>query len=121
MRIFARVEEVIVAELFPQQIFQPIWFPRMDGDIRTMLHPDVAWVEVTDVEPLPEPGWIQDGDEFAPPVPVPPSKEQTIATNELARDTMLDAATRAINPLQDSVDLKEATCPLMMPLRCRRC
>jgi hypothetical protein len=41
-----------------------------EGDITTMFPPDLIWIDVTDVDPLPPLGWIWDGVQFnAPPPP----------------------------------------------------
>lgn len=55
-------------------------------------------------------GWTYDGANFiAPPVPPapPPTSEQILAANTVKRNQLLDAATLAIGPLQNAVDLGE--------------
>ncbi|MGE7137959.1 tail fiber assembly protein [Luteibacter sp. NPDC031894] len=42
---------------------------------------------------------------FTPPPVPPPSPEEVLATNTAMRNSYLDAAARAIAPLQDAVDL----------------
>lgn len=56
-------------------------------------------------------GWMYvDGRFSAPPVDLPTlTPEQIRAQNTAARDSFLDLATRAMAPLQDAVDLEEAT------------
>ena len=54
-------------------------------------------------------GWTYaDGAFTAPPV-VPPTPAEILFTNTRSRDGMLAAATLAIAPLQDAVDLDDAT------------
>jgi hypothetical protein len=57
-------------------------------------------------------GWTYDGSNFTAPSPPPPpvlSPEQIKAQNTAMRDSLLVMATNAIAPLQDAVDLDEAT------------
>ena len=57
-------------------------------------------------------GWdYADGVFTAPPaLPVtPPTSEEVLATNTAERDALLAQATLAIAPLQDAVDLEDAT------------
>ena len=54
-------------------------------------------------------GYAYDGKVFtAPPTPEPTAAE-TLAWNTMNRDALLGIATLAIGPLQDAVDLEEAT------------
>lgn len=66
-------------------------------------------VDITDLSPAPEEGWTYDGSTFAPYVAPPPSAAQILASNTAMRDTLLSQATAAVAPLQDAVDLDEAT------------
>jgi hypothetical protein len=66
-------------------------------------------VDVTSISPQPDQLWIYDGISFVPPVPYQPSPAEILATNAASRDGMLSAASLAIAPLQDAVDLGEAT------------
>jgi len=56
-------------------------------------------------------GWTYANGEFAPPVAVQPvlTPDQIKAQNTAMRDSLLALATNAIAPLQDAVDLGEAT------------
>lgn len=57
-------------------------------------------------------GWaFVDGAFVAPVLPPPPplTAEEILQRNTFQRDYFLDVATRAINPLQDAVDLEDAT------------
>jgi hypothetical protein len=104
MRTYARVsDEELVHELFST-----------DGNMADMFAPEMIWVDVTDMVPMPQPGWsaVKQPDDswvFAPPVPWAPSPEQILASNTYLRDFFLSAATLAIGPLQDAVDLDMAT------------
>lgn len=71
-------------------------------------------VDVTNLVPLPSQGEIGSVDvqgvwAFAPYTPPPPTQAEILSTNTFMRDLHLDAATRAIAPLQDAVDLGIAT------------
>lgn len=37
-----------------------------DQDITQMFHPDLVWIDVSKVKPLPEVGWLYDGEKFSP-------------------------------------------------------
>lgn len=57
-------------------------------------------------------GWTYvDGEFVAPPAPQPPTRTpaEILAANTANRDVLLAQATLAIAPLQDAVDLDEAT------------
>ncbi|MFJ2491494.1 hypothetical protein ACIOV9_08100 [Pseudomonas iridis] len=49
MKTYARVSEGLVHELFVT-----------DGDMAEMFHPDMIWVEITDLVPEPVVGWSAD-------------------------------------------------------------
>lgn len=54
-------------------------------------------------------GWSYVDGKFNPPPVVPPTAEETLARNTAIRDSLLASATLAIAPLQDAVDLDDAT------------
>lgn len=66
-------------------------------------------VEITGVNPSPGERWTYDGKSFAAPIPYQPSPEEIKASNASSRDYLLGQAALAIAPLQDAVDLDEAT------------
>lgn len=66
-------------------------------------------VDITDLDPMPTAGMIYDGTNFSEYVPPAPSAADILAANTATRDALLAQATQAINPLQDAVDLEEAT------------
>lgn len=68
-----------------------------------------ALVEVTGLDPMPTAGMVYDGTNFSEYVPPAPSAADILAANTATRDALLVQATQAINPLQDAVDLDEAT------------
>ena len=83
--------------------------------IDEMFHPDFVetLVDVSAVKPSPVEGMTatQSGKgwaltEYSPP---PPSAAEILAANTAERDRLLASATLAIAPLQDAVDLDEAT------------
>lgn len=109
MRRFARIEEGIVAELFPSADFPSELIPT-GGDIRSLYHPEFTLLleEVTDLDLQPQAGWTYINGAFAVPVPYIPAPNEILASNKLVRDQLLQAATLAIAPLQDAVELDEA-------------
>lgn len=71
-------------------------------------------VDITDVSPQPQPNDAgtknPDGTwSFSPYSPPPPTAAEILAANTATRNTLLAAAALAIAPLQDAVDLGEAT------------
>lgn len=54
-------------------------------------------------------GWTYADGQFTAPLPPKPTVEEVIARNTQVRDSLLVAATLAIDPLQDAVDLDDAT------------
>lgn len=66
-------------------------------------------VDVTDVRPIPKLGWTYADGVFAKPVPYVPTPAEVLAQNTATRDQLLTTAALAIAPLQDAVDLDEAT------------
>jgi hypothetical protein len=54
-------------------------------------------------------GMVYDGTSFSEYVPPAPSPAEVLATNMATRDALLAQAAIAIAPLQDAVDLDEAT------------
>ncbi|WLG49098.1 tail fiber assembly protein [Pseudomonas sp. FP1742] len=108
MRTFARIDAGVVMEFFPTPGYPQEQIPE-GGDIRSLFHPDVHWVEITGADPAPAVGWSYSDGSFSEPAPYVPSAAEIHATNSAIRDNMLDAATRAIAPLQDAVDLGEVT------------
>ncbi|MCY1211517.1 hypothetical protein D9M68_514080 [compost metagenome] len=68
MKTYARVYDGAVAELFST-----------DGDIAEMFHPDLIWVEITDMDHIPSIGWVHDGGTFMPRPSSTP--EQIVAEN----------------------------------------
>jgi hypothetical protein len=95
MKNYARIEGGLVAELFST-----------DGDITQMFHPDLVWVEIPDTI-HPAAGWSYGAEVFS--APPPPTTEQLgIWALEQRRGLMI-WATQQMGPLQDAVDLDEAT------------
>jgi hypothetical protein len=66
MPTYARIDAGEVMELFTP----PAEFA--DTPIADLFHADVQWVDVSGVDPQPEPRWTYDGHAFAPPAPPPP-------------------------------------------------
>lgn len=95
MRSYARIDGGIVVELFST-----------DGNIAEMFHPDLIWVEIPEGE-TPVEGWGYNGETFSPPSP--PSDEQLAFAALTQRASLMEWASLQIAPLQDAVDLDEAT------------
>lgn len=107
MQTYARVEDGVV-----QEIIEPLVDP--DGNeypIEKRFVPELVaqMVGITGITPKPDQAWTYDGGQFAAPVPYQPTAEEIQAKNLSARDAFLSKATLAIAPLQDAVDLDEAT------------
>lgn len=65
-------------------------------------------------------GWTyKEGQFIAPPVapPVPPTAAEILSANTYRRNSLLAAATLAIDPLQDAVDLDMATASDLVMLK----
>lgn len=56
MKRYARIQDGVVFEFF-----------ETDGDITQMFHPSLVWIEITDLDPQPECGWIYQDGAFSPP------------------------------------------------------
>ena len=70
MKTYARIQDNLVAELL-----------KTDGDIKSMFHPTLVWVDVSPQANIAE-GWQFDGTNFAPPpaAPSPAAPAPTIAS-----------------------------------------
>jgi len=107
MRIYAHVENGVVTELVTPG-------PDLEGNqyALELCFPEgfvAACVEITGLDPMPGERWTYDGDVFTAPAPYQPAPEEIKAVNTSTRDYLLAQATLAIAPLQDAVDLEEAT------------
>jgi hypothetical protein len=80
MKTYARIDGGKVAELL-----------ETDGDITTMFHPDLIWIDCTTVASI-SVGWIYSGGNFL--VPDPPSAGQRGASRITAIDAELDLIDR---------------------------
>lgn len=66
-------------------------------------------VDLTGISPQPMENWTYDGTAFHPPSAPVLTPAQILAANTATRNQYLAAATLAIAPLQDAVDIGEAT------------
>jgi hypothetical protein len=105
--IYARIDSGLVVEIVE---------PMLDEEGKEIpvverFHPEIvaALVDITSVQPRPQQGWTYDGSGFAAYTPPPRAPEEVLATNTGVRDVLLAEATARIAPLQDAVDLDEAT------------
>lgn len=84
-----------------------------DLDISTLYHPSLIWTQYDGRTNVAE-GWdaAQDDDGqwvLSPHIEPPPAADVILAENSAMRDGLLGIATLAIAPLQDAIDLGEAT------------
>ncbi|WP_250538168.1 MULTISPECIES: tail fiber assembly protein [unclassified Caballeronia] len=107
MRIYARLQGNLVVEIIdPLTDAEGQEVPIDERYTQELVS---TLIDVTDVEPKPEQGWTFDGSTFAAPVPYQPGPAEILASNSTVRDALLAQAAIAIAPLQDAVDLDEAT------------
>lgn len=76
MKTYARIDGGVVMELFST-----------DLDITELFHPELVWIDVTDVSPAPQERWLYDGSTFAepPPPPEPPPAPEPTKAELLAQ------------------------------------
>lgn len=98
MRQYTRIDNGIAFE-----------FIETDKKIEDLYPPAFIWVDITDMDPKPEYGWTYAEGVFSPPMPEVRTPEAIRRINVAYRDMLLSMATLAIAPLQDAVDLDEAT------------
>jgi hypothetical protein len=107
MNTYARVIDGVVWEIIVQFMDEAgVFIP-----VEEIFPPEIVaqLVDVTGLDPQPEQGWTHDGSTFAAPVPYNHSAEEIKAINSAERDRRLALATLAIAPLQDAVDLDDAS------------
>ncbi|WP_241261927.1 tail fiber assembly protein [Pseudomonas nitroreducens] len=96
MSQYARIFDGKVAELF-----------ETDGDITEMFHPDLIWIEIpSGLNVSIDWTWSADSGFSAPAAPTPQEIKYKALTE---RSALLIWAGQQIAPLQDAVDLDEAT------------
>lgn len=106
-RIYVVVEHGVVREIIePGYDLDGIEYP-----IDERFPPELVstMVEVTDVDPRPDQNWTYENGVFSQPIPYQRTSEEILASNTASRDAFLTRAALAIAPLQDAVDLDEAT------------
>ncbi|VVO63593.1 hypothetical protein PS870_00922 [Pseudomonas fluorescens] len=69
--------------------------------------PNITIVDITAAQPMPEEGWLFEGQAFSPPPP--PSADELLARAQGRLTSERKVADDAIAPLQDAIDLGEAT------------
>lgn len=103
MKTYARVSEGLVHELFVT-----------DGDMAEMFHPDMIWVEITDLVPEPVVGWSAYEESgswiFSEPVPPAPTDTELKMAAIGQRDALLSIADEATAGMADAyiADLLDA-------------
>lgn len=108
MRTFSRIEKDTVAELFPPPGF-PVELIPEDGDIRSLFHPTLIWVEVTDLYPRPAVGWTYKAGVFSAPAPYVPAPDEILTANKMQLESLQAAASQVMTPLLLSLQLGDAT------------
>ena len=107
MKTYARIDQGVVAEIICP------WADENGNEapIEQRFTPEFVstLIEITDTTPVPQERWTYDGATFAAPVPYQPTLDEIKAVNTSTRDYLIALATLAIAPLQDAVDLEEAT------------
>ena len=73
MPTYARIDSGVVVELFtPPPAFAAT-------PIAELFHADLQWVDVSALDPQPEPRWTYDGQAFASPAPPPSPARSEVA------------------------------------------
>lgn len=107
MAIYALIYDGVV-----QEVIQPAFDPEgAEYPIEVRYPADFVkrMVDISSADPMPAAGWSYLDGVFSPyhaPIPTP---AEILARNVVARDYYLGVATLAIAPLQDAVDLDDAT------------
>lgn len=120
LKTYARVQDGVLAEIMLPMVYDseaPGWEDGQPSRIGSEIPIDnrftaelvATMVDITDAHPKPQAGWVYENHEFSPPQPYVPSSPEILATNTATRDSLLSIATLAIDPLQDAVDLDDAT------------
>jgi hypothetical protein len=88
---------------------------RFEQDELPEFAPDLVIIEITGVAPLPEEGWVFDGEAFVPPPP--PSREELIERVQGRVSVERKHADEAVAPLQDALDIDEITAAELLALK----
>lgn len=109
MKTYARVDNGVVVEIIPPSSNNE--GGGADIPIEDRFTPEFveSLVDITTIVPPPGEHWTYDGEVFAAPVPYQPTAEEIERVNTSSRNYLLGLAALAIAPLQDAVDLDEAT------------
>lgn len=95
MRTYARVGEGMVHELFST-----------DGNMAEMFHPEMVWVDITDLDSAPYVGWSADQKKgiwiFSEPAPPVLSDAELKAAALAQRDSLLSIADEATAGMADA-------------------
>ncbi|WP_157664433.1 tail fiber assembly protein [Bordetella genomosp. 9] len=97
-KTYVRIQDGKVAETFVNNTEFPM---------SELFHPDLVWVDVTGMDPIPAAGSTYDGNEFGPPVLF--TEEELRIRFEQAKGLLMDQANMQISLLQDSVDLGDSS------------
>lgn len=95
MRNYANIVEGVVQYILP-----------VDGDITEMFHPDMVWVDVTEVAPTPAEGWVADDSDggwiFSAPPPPVLSDDELKAVALAKRDVLIAEANETTVGMADA-------------------
>ncbi|HIE1924578.1 TPA: tail fiber assembly protein [Pseudomonas aeruginosa] len=95
MKTYARIQDNFVVEFY-----------ETDRDIATVFHPDLIWVDVSDIEPSPDYRWTAEQVDgvwfFAEPVIVLPTEAELKTAAIWQRDVLLGVANEATAGMADA-------------------
>lgn len=122
MRVYALLSAGVVAEIIHPAVYDaehPDWTDELHTRVgqeipieeRFTAELIAMMVEVTDLQPKPKEGWLFSADSggFSEPTEYVPTQVEILAKNTASRDYFLWQATLAIAPLQDAIDLEDAS------------
>lgn len=86
MKTYALIEDGLVSQLVPPYVNPD----GVDVPVEDRFTPDMVamMVDITDMDPQPQPGWTYDGTTFAAPVVTPPDNTQLAADARQQRDAL---------------------------------
>jgi hypothetical protein len=100
MQTYARIQGGTIAEIISTS-----------ADITTLYHPDLVWVNITNITPQPTLGWTYNGSGFAAPVP-PVVSPQQLSAYASAKQAQVLAAVFSYTLADGSATLTTACDPV---------
>jgi Caudovirales tail fibre assembly protein, lambda gpK len=107
MKSYARLDHDVVVEI----ITPPIDLEGNQYSIDVCYTPEfvATCIEVTNIDPQPEQGWVYNGVAVAPAPPYVPTQEEILSRNQARQASLLADASQAMTPLMVSLNLGDAT------------